>query len=123
MVLGQASPEIVVREAHVMKYLVSELEGALLDAAVAEAVGLRWRFSTDGTEVVDTSTKYTYAPSTRWMEAGPIIERERIAVSPDLQSSAWCADTPLGRVSGPTPLVAAMRAYVSDKMGSEVELP
>lgn len=31
-----------------------------------------------------------------------------------------CGD---GYASGPTPLIAAMRAFVADKLGDEVELP
>lgn len=105
-----------------MKHKVSELNGALLDAAVAKAEGFEWRWSSDRTEVVDVARRYTFAPSVRWSEGGPIIERERIMLScfPD----GWrgyikgVCDIP-----GPTPLIAAMRAYVAHRFGEEVELP
>ena len=64
-----------------------------------------------------------YEPSTSWAQAGPIIERERIAIQ---FGPLWAAihHTHLGHPSyGVTPLVAAMRAYVASKLGDEVEVP
>lgn len=67
------------------------------------------------------------APSSSWVEAGPIIERERIEISPsvtpgDTRWSAWA----YGRgviYFGPTPLVAAMRAFVASRFGPTVPPP
>jgi hypothetical protein len=99
----------------------AELTGALLDAAVAKAEGM--------TAVVGK----LWFPSTDWGDGGPIIERERIEVSP-WPGPGWQAWVRpeydygdmvknAGEGAGPTPLIAAMRAYVASKFGEEVELP
>lgn len=65
-----------------------------------------------------------YTPPTNWSQAGPIIERERIAVWP--VADCWVACTLTGAgydVKAPTSLVAAMRCYVASKMGDEVDVP
>jgi hypothetical protein len=72
--------------------------------------------------------------STDWAQGGPIIEREGITLrapsSEGIQyrakdgSPLWRASTPDGvSGNGPTPLIAAMRCYVSSKLGDEVEIP
>lgn len=105
-------------------YKVAELEGALLDAAVAKATCDVWAHSGD------YRADMTQAPySTDWAHGGPIIERERI----DLRwnGEAWVADgwrsnpheDGASDFSAKTPLIAAMRAYVASKFGVEVELP
>ena len=66
--------------------------------------------------------------STDWSQGGPIIERERILIQPEIGKegcgNAWnaisMADT---EAYGPTPLVAAMRCYVASKLGDEVDVP
>jgi hypothetical protein len=99
-----------------MKHKVSELSGELLDAAVAKAEGDKWEWP----------SPY----SSLWERGGPIIERERITVSsPREFSPRWSAvcflrpSEVMVRGEGRTPLIAAMRAYVSSKFGDEVELP
>lgn len=112
-----------------MKHKTSELEGALLDAAVAKAEGMIGAWVTDP----DTDLTRNYRPSSDWRDGGPIIERERIKVEPhraddpegwDLESATedWYAEHPCDCAFGPTPLIAAMRAYVTSKLGYEVEL-
>lgn len=126
-----------------MKYLVSELEGARLDAAVAKAEGLEWSLEIEGAED-SCAIKVLgggiggpgwcwslFSPSDSWLLGGPIIERERInlqtfvgrweafAIGPDRVVERLAK----GGSSGPTPLIAAMRAYVVAKFGDEVELP
>jgi hypothetical protein len=76
-----------------------------------------------------------FFPSTSWSDGGPVIERERIAVIENgYECTEWDAyvrgfystDEGLdgdGFARGPTPLIAAMRAYVASKFGEEVELP
>lgn len=67
-------------------------------------------------------------PSTAWEHGGPIIERERMAV--DYLDEEWHAWSPTARkfngdrsdASGPTLLIAAMRAYVASKFGESIEL-
>jgi hypothetical protein len=65
-----------------------------------------------------------------WEQAGPIIEREKIAIC-WLGVGLWRtsiegttdAGIPLYDERGPTPLIAAMRCYVASKLGDEVEIP
>lgn len=65
--------------------------------------------------------------SSDWWDGGPIIERERIMARP-CGGGVWDA-TPCNadaievwrwNMRGPTPLIAAMRAYVVSKFGEEV---
>lgn len=68
-----------------------------------------------------------YSPSTNWSHGGPIIEREKIQLLPSIMSQTWNAACPHSnkcvQVTGPTPLIAAMRCYVTLKLGNEIELP
>lgn len=121
-----------------MKYKTSELEGALLDAAVAMAEGLpnilfAHRSNSSGQWV---STALYKIPgkrylierrvplySSEWDQGGPIIERERISVTHTRTTSTVAGTRNAVDGHGPTPLIAAMRAYVASKFGEEVELP
>lgn len=140
-----------------VKHKVSELEGVLLDAAVAMAEGMQFRIqevmSSDFRSRRDMCCvakhqerarrlddfKTIFQPSSAWNDAGPIIERERIAVwaygngwaaaHPVCGDSAHYYDTNHGIIDasplapdGQTPLIAAMRAYVASKFGETVEL-
>ena len=98
---------------------VSELEGAALDWAVANCE-----------ELVSTNTKNLfepwyllrdYTPSTDWAQAGPIIEREGIAIY--LYGDGEWQAVLEKEYAGPTPLIASMRCYVASKLGDEVEVP
>ena len=122
-----------------MKHRVSELEGALLDAAVAKAEGWilhpllgDWRLPpTPDDEVGEFQAEVDFwKPSTAWDHGGPIIERELISVRWGSANAAegWFATLPeqsddFQDNTGGTPLIAAMRAYVASKLGDEVELP
>lgn len=71
-----------------------------------------------------------FSPSTNWEHGGPIIEREEInIVAPSLDSveweRLWSADQHERQeiYYGPTPLIAAMRAFCASKLGDEVEVP
>lgn len=103
---------------------VSELEGAQLNFAVALALG-------DSAEVEYRSrgqTVFGRPYSTEWHSGGPIIEREQIQIDPvtrtrenhEWQAQVWL---PFAVAVGPTPLIAAMRAFVESKLGNEVEVP
>jgi len=109
-----------------MEYKVGELEGALLDAAVAKAeeTYVLWGEVWCERIVHDTGISYRpFQPSTQWEDAGPIIERERITIK-DALYSEWHAHTPTAVWGyGETPLTAAMRAYVASRFGETVELP
>ena len=62
-----------------MKHKVSELEGALLDAAVAKAEGYELDSDGDNRTVRDNGgAPSRWRPSTDWTQGGPIIEREEI---------------------------------------------
>jgi hypothetical protein len=116
---------------------VAELQGELLDYWVARAADLLNPRVDDGFCWVEEpacdgdpagTLEAAFSPSADWATAGPIIERERIAFVPhrdDQLASAFKidSDTVSGerfRQTGPTPLVAVMRCYVSSKFGEEV---
>ena len=111
-----------------MKFKTSELAGFKLDLAVAKAEGEQAELNHG--EVVTWKTiayqeyRLVWRPSTEWAQGGPIIEREGIELN--RLGSGWMATLTKGpAVSeeiGPTPLVAAMRAYVASQLGDEVEL-
>ena len=121
----------------------NKLIGPALDWAVAQARGLDYEI-VDGT-VVTGAKRYeansandyygcefdeVYAPSTDWAQGGPIIEREKIEIRlfvddgtvwyAHLGANLFPADA---QMTGTTPLIAAMRCYVSSKLGDEVEIP
>jgi hypothetical protein len=131
-----------------MKYAVAELSGALLDAAVAKAMG----WIVDGAWCTDPTRPHDpihlgmpgewaygehFAPSQRWEDGGPIIERDQIATA--WSGDQWMAflwqhhsgykngyidvDAFKADGLGPTPPIAAMRAYCHAKFGETVELP
>ncbi len=105
-----------------MRYHVSKLEGVLLDLAVARAEGLAAGIHgdaclTDGGDV--------FAPSSDWSQAGPLIDREHIAVVNDMTTDGWQAwhTAQDGALIGASPLEAAMRCLVTLKLGAQVTLP
>ena len=63
--------------------------------------------------------------STDWAQGGPIIEREGIRLHRSATGAWWAGPEadPHRPVSGPTPLIAAMRCYVASKLGEIVEVP
>lgn len=75
-----------------------------------------------------------YRPSADWAQGGPIIERECIATyasgacsvapkNPDCWVAEILATEEMITQYGPTPLVSAMRCYVTSKLGDEVDVP
>lgn len=117
-----------------MRYKVSELKGALLDAAVAKAEGLRFRIGRDTGDSQDTcwlheplrlNTHYpessAFDPSTHWGDGGPIIERERMNFEPGSDGVVASYGNRAGEF-GRTYLIAAMRAYVASKFGEQVDI-
>ncbi len=102
-----------------MKIKTSELTGAALDWAVAECEGRDFP-SADAFCGI-------FTPSTDWAQGGPIIDRERISHRVDTRGGRSVAfldgGSVTGRMTGPTPLIAAMRCYVASKLGHEVEIP
>ncbi|MGO3714156.1 phage protein NinX family protein [Alcaligenes aquatilis] len=123
---------------------VSELTGAELDYWVAKAermdrengFGLAWvgvgnpdkpgKPRCYVTHRVWNGAK-VWAPSRNWSKGGPIIDREKIGVKPNVSTYKWGARIDSDRHPfaprygyGDTPLIAAMRAYVSSKYGETV---
>lgn len=124
---------------------VFELTGAELDYWVAKAEEMEISRTDDG-PVAFIGQGRVFEPSTRWDHGGPIIEREGIAVYPDqlarhTGAEPWLAGFDLraerGTVysehtedglsieldhgqSGPSPLIAAMRALVLSKFGEDL---
>jgi hypothetical protein len=114
----------------------SELTGAALDWAVARCEGIeivsvkhgRATFIDPADDGALNEIPINY--STDWAQGGPIIEYEKIGITPTSRapSFAWAAHgIPDEGVEyyayGPTPLIAAMRVYVASKLGDEVEIP
>ena len=70
--------------------------------------------------------RVAHAAGVDWSQAGPIIEREKIAIV-YRAGGYWLAYTPESKPSadgtGPIPLTAAMRCYVASKLGEEVDVP
>ena len=102
----------------------SELSGPALDWAVAKCEGITVLPKMRGGHFVTLNRGETVllCYSTDWSQGGPIIQRERIRLDP---RGHWVAghDSSNDEYSGPTPLVAAMRAYVASKLVDEVEIP
>lgn len=117
----------------------SELEGAVLDWAVAQTQGVEtsWRYGRELVKVHDRggiklieSIRSIYSPSTDWSQGGPLIEKYGIRVSkdiaPDMGGKDWRADV-MGRYNGlpkaTSPLIALCRAVVIHELGDTVQVP
>ncbi|MFM0243807.1 phage protein NinX family protein [Paraburkholderia sediminicola] len=128
---------------------VSELSGAHLDYWAARAEGKNhaedrnWgnAFTSGGPNrdrcVIShrnwDSSRF-FEPSKNWTHGGPIIERAQIGFTTGFSDGEWCAAVDLNAythfdggvldgkhfMTGPTPLVAAMRCYIASKFGEEV---
>jgi hypothetical protein len=107
-----------------------ELKGAALDWAVMKAEGpdsfaATVYYDGDTPLCIDDQCDVPeiWSPSTDWSQGGPIIERERITVDAREHGTLWVAHSrQVGQdgITGPTPLVAAMRCYVASKLGDEI---
>lgn len=117
-----------------MKVKVSEASGVVLDWLVARCEG---KLITDVDEVV-LDVPLDYTPSRDWAQGGPIVERERIEpywVGEECRAAIKFKTktiTPNGfevvtdtfkSYQGASLLEAAMRCYVTSKLGEEVEVP
>ena len=108
----------------------AELTGAALDWAVAKCEGVNdeaFRLFYEPTEPDDYDfhgyPEFHY--TTVWSQGGPIIEREQIYFLPHAMGG-WFAKMhgePTPGFIGDTHLIAAMRCYVANKLGDEVEIP
>ena len=105
-----------------MKVQTSDLIGAQLDWAVAKCEPVRVADAEmpDVFEEMHRTGAYNY--STDWSQGGPIIDREKIELEND--GFQWWARIRADEdFSGPTALIAAMRALVASKLGDELEIP
>ena len=112
-------------------YATEELEGPLLDLAVAKAIGI-------GAVIhkVDNAVEpffeccvlnecgrlqYQFIPSRGWCQGGPLVEEHRISITE--RGDRWAADAYGGAVvEAATPLLAAMRALVFKTLGATVRM-
>ena len=126
------------------KVRTSELIGPALDWAVARAEGADCIDFDNPDEPwlvcggISSQRLSEFSPSTNWHQGGLRIERTGISISLRYATNVWDAlvkpefwttGMPGSGVTkeiiktGPTPLIAAMRAYVTAKLGDKVEIP
>lgn len=126
-----------------MKLKASDLAGAALDWAVATCEGVPLVKNPFGANyspgywvhfggIVGGDYRKCggkYSPSTNWAQGGPIVDAQRLKLTPRFPHHPdWEAEFrfPAGggaNAFGPTPLIAAMRCYVISRLGQEVEEP
>ena len=114
------------------KINISKLTDAALDWAVAKCEGFT-DYDPATEKMLPPRKEYgwvslcEYHFSTDWSQGGPIIERERISPTYSLMHKDWQAAYHEGRSSfiqsGPTPLIAAMRCFVTSRLGDTIEVP
>lgn len=118
-----------------MKIKTAELTGKALCYSVCmlemphlvwgETIGIH--HASDQVVVPELKEPLCYSPFMGWSQGGPVIERERLSIMSDYHEikKGWLGETYNGqaREFGSTPLIAALRCYVADKMGDEVEIP
>lgn len=117
------------------KIKTSELTGPALDWAVAVAHQLPIKLNPGHGFFVKHPDGWEYfTPSLDWAQGGPIIEREKVCLDCGDGSyqgnNAWEAHlaehAPVmaqEEITGPTPLIAAMRCFVASKLGDKVDVP
>ncbi len=120
-----------------MKIKTRELSGAALSHAVAQALGLRiesleggnvWVCEQDAFGADERSVVFN--PYCIWAQGGPIIEKMmrqglRLTGYTCLPTDPTSCQAQIGDVVtwGATPLIAAMRCFVSIELGYEVDVP
>lgn len=106
-----------------------DLSGAALDWAVSRAEGVE--ISLSGAHphaVVDGRLVGNYAPSSKWDQGGPLIEKYKLDIGAPMENNngPWNAATEWGHPNGykgETPLIAACRAIVASVLGETVSVP
>lgn len=120
------------------KVKVSEATGPVLDWMVAVCQNVEIDENEEPIFFDDPDPKgerVRYNPSANWAHGGPIIECQEIELHrwaldewKAVDTNYQFLNTPQERDTfskgyGPTPLVAAMRCYVTSRLGDEVEVP
>jgi hypothetical protein len=110
---------------------IFDIDNASLDRWVAKAEGIEVRYSNVGEfwRVLGEIDEVQWLPHRDWSQAGPIIEREKIAVLPFGQQWSAVIGSDMGNLAeqirqhpectGPTPLIAAMRCYVMHRFSAD----
>lgn len=124
-----------------MKVKTTELAGAALDWAVSKCEGVngetfRLYYEPQEQSDFDEHGFPEFHYSTIWSQGGPIIEREGIELLCNVSAieasrfkeahADWFACNKHAKQAhyhGTTPLIAAMRCYVTSKIGDEVNVP
>ena len=141
--------KVMVTRMSQMKIKVSKATNIQLDWLVAKCKGTVKNMLCGHGDISYTpylsapSIREYWRPSENWAQGGPIIERENISshrnianieTSPgvwELTPTHWTAQMDYSlkfmaytySATGPTLLIAAMRSYVTSKLGEEVEVP
>lgn len=123
-----------------MKILVSEAEGIVLDWLIAKAKGYfsingqkpeYWESAAGAEHFIRMhaaeghGVHWTHG-STDWNECGPMIDNEVIVAPTRYHGCAagnpnkWQGGSGVNWMRGPTPIIAAMRAYVAEKLCNKV---
>ena len=108
----------------------SGLEGAALNWAVATALGFQNVESQWGDVVSqdpnDAVAYDVHEYTDNWEAAGQMIDLHGISVIQD-KNGAWSAECrthpEVGSIAGPSPIIAALRVYVSLRLGEQVDVP
>ena len=124
-----------------MKIRTKDLTGAALDWAVAKADENLYPkgdvrlldgkvFTIEPGNYEQSDRWQLYDPSTDWAQGGSIIDHMvheglRLTGYKSLPTDPTSCQAQIGNIvtGGPTPLIAAMRCYVTSKLGDEVEIP
>jgi hypothetical protein len=107
-----------------MKMKTAELTGSALNWAVAKCEGIELEHSKifGGIGRLTLDRIHIYEPSINWSQGGPIIERAQMELYVHA-TAGWTATIRSNKERGFTPLSAAMRCYVANKLGGEVDIP
>lgn len=118
-----------------MEIKTNELSGIALDWAVAKCEGAHPQISYPDKRLFGAIGD-TFDYSTNWAQGGAIIERELIDLFTEkhIHPVSWVASVACYQNGhrlvgwrfhqyGPTPLIAAMRCFVTSRLGEEVEVP
>jgi len=117
-----------------MKIKVSKLTDAALDWAVAKCKGItpiavKKKYSEGHILYSIPTSTVPLEYASKWAQGGPIIESEGIDICTSTRGG-WiatllinCENDEVARGEGETCLIAAMRCYVTSKLGLEIDVP